>query len=80
MDRVIRAIPNMLTGAWIPAEERYFKAPRNPAMVGELVEELRHRGYMVQELWLSDPEQVLVERRVRQQMDREAEQKAAKTP
>lgn len=69
---VIRAIPDRLVGWQPPGEQWISTKGLTWEQKGELVAELQHRGYMVQEIWPMDPKLILVEARVRKELDEEA--------
>jgi hypothetical protein len=75
MTDVIRAIPSAVMGPY-PAGERYFTTKGLTwKQQTELKDELVGQGCMVQELFLADPMNILIERRVREQIEAEQEAK-----
>ena len=76
LETIIRAIPDRLTGGWMPLGEQWFTTKGlSYEQQQELREELRHRGYLVQDIWLQDGTPILVERRVRKELEHEAEER-----
>lgn len=75
MADVIRAIPNAVMGPH-PWGERYFTTKGLTwKQQTELKDELVGQGCLVQEIFLADPMNVLIERRVRAQIQDEQEAK-----
>lgn len=69
---MLRAIPDRLHGWLLPGEQWVSTKGLTWEQKGQVVEELQARGYFVQEIWPLDPKQLLVEARVRKEIDEEA--------
>lgn len=75
MADVIRAIPNAVMGPH-PFGERYFTTKGLTwKQQTELKDELVGQACLVQEIYLADPMNVLIERRVREELQSEQEAK-----
>ncbi|MBT8161011.1 MULTISPECIES: hypothetical protein [Arthrobacter] len=75
MNTVIRAIPTSLMHI-NQFGERYFTTDKlSWQQQIDLKDELAGQGYLVQEIYLPDPLQVLVERRVRTELQAESAKK-----
>jgi hypothetical protein len=74
MEIVIRAIPDRVQGWQAPGEQWFSTKGLTWDKKNDLVAELKQRGYIVQEVWPQDPMIVLVEARVRKELEQEAEE------
>lgn len=71
LETVIRAIPDKLNG-WLPPGEQWFSTRGLTwDQQQELIEEVKHRGYLVQTVYPYDPTMVLAEGRMRKQIEEE---------
>lgn len=75
MADIIRAIPNALMGSHQFGERYFTTKGLTWKQQTDLKDELVGQGCLVQEIYLADPMNILIERRVREQIQDEQEAK-----